>query len=136
MGILTMSTVLVSPVAGVMLWRALRDDLKFNMSERPQEPSVVLCARDTAETPAFLLVERLCKCFRTLKLLLVRVVANRPFVCQTPKTASSHGFDASCTHKPADDGHAQPGTTVDIEALSQSLTQFGLPLLSSPPLSR
>ena len=32
----------VSPVVGVMLWRALRDDLKFNMSERPQEPSVVL----------------------------------------------------------------------------------------------
>ena len=29
--VLTMSTVLVSPVAGVMLWRALRDESKFNM---------------------------------------------------------------------------------------------------------
>ena len=118
MGVLTMSMVFVSPVAVVMLWRALRDESKFNMSERPQEPSVALCARDSVETPAFPLVERLCKCFRTLKLLLVHVVANHACVCQTPCTVSSHGFDASCTHKPADDGHAQPGTTVDVETLS------------------
>ena len=56
MGVLTMSTMFVSPVAVVMFWRALRDDLKFNVSERPQEPSVVLCAPDIVETPAFLFV--------------------------------------------------------------------------------
>ena len=84
MGVLTMSTVFVSPVAVVMLWRALRDESKFNVSERPQEPSVVLCAHKIVETPALPLVESLCRCFCTLKLLLVRVVANHAYVCQTP----------------------------------------------------